>query len=51
MRVNLRSHRLEIRLGRVLNVLEASQAVNFLSTVDARVAILRQQVDAAADEC
>ena len=39
-----------VEVERALNALEASRAVNLLSSVDAQVAILRRQVDAAADE-
>lgn len=39
-----------VELERALNALEASRAVNTLTSVDARVSLLRRQADAAADE-
>jgi len=39
-----------VELERALNALEASRAVDALTSVDARVSALRRQADAAADE-
>ncbi len=46
----LAERELLVELERALNALEASRAVDTLASVDARVSVLRQQADAAADE-